>query len=65
MKSLHLDLPDRLFAELEQLVREGLYSNPQEAIGCALRDFLRRHASELAEEHQREDIAWALDEARS
>jgi Arc/MetJ-type ribon-helix-helix transcriptional regulator len=65
MKSLKLELPDRIAAELEQLVRAGFYANSQEAIGYALRDFLRHHAGDLAERHQREDIAWALGEARN
>ena len=65
MKSLELELPDRVAAELEGLVKAGLYSNAQEAVRHALHEFLRRHASALAEKHQREDIAWALREARS
>lgn len=64
MKSLELELPDRVVVELEELVKAGLYPNAQEAVRHALSDFLRRHASALAENHQREDIAWALHEAQ-
>ncbi|MBE7499993.1 MAG: hypothetical protein HS113_06715 [Verrucomicrobiales bacterium] len=64
MKSLEMELPDRMAAELEGLVEAGLYPNPQEAVRHALSEFLRHHASTLAEKHQREDIAWALREAR-
>lgn len=64
MKSLELELPDRVAAELDQLVKAGLYHNTQEAVRDALNEFLRRHAGALAEKHQREDIAWALREAQ-
>jgi Arc/MetJ-type ribon-helix-helix transcriptional regulator len=65
MKSLELELPDRVAAELDELVKAGLYHNAQEAVRHALNEFLRHHASTLAEKHQREDIAWALREAQS
>jgi Arc/MetJ-type ribon-helix-helix transcriptional regulator len=64
MKSLEVELPDRMAAELEGLVKAGLYPNAQEAVRHALGEFLRHHASTLAEMHQREDIAWALREAQ-
>ena len=60
MKSLELELPEQLAARLDELVKAGLYHNPQEAVRHALDEFLRHHASVLAEQHQREDIAWAL-----
>ncbi len=59
MKSLELELPDQVAAELDGMVRAGLYLNTQEAIRQALREWLRQHASAMAEQHQREDIAWA------
>jgi Arc/MetJ-type ribon-helix-helix transcriptional regulator len=65
MKSLELEVPDYIAAELDALVKAGLYPNAQEAVRHALREFLRHHASALAEKHQREDIAWALRETQS
>jgi Arc/MetJ-type ribon-helix-helix transcriptional regulator len=65
VKSLELELPDRLAVELDNLVKAGLYHDAQEAVRHALNEFLRHHASVLNEKHQREDIAWALREARS
>jgi Arc/MetJ-type ribon-helix-helix transcriptional regulator len=64
MKSLELELPDSLASELDQLVKAGFYHNAQEAVRHALNEFLRHHASAIAQKHQREDIAWALGEAR-
>jgi len=60
MKSLELELPDQVAAELDGMVRAGLYLNAQEAIRHALREWMRQHASALAEQHQREDIACAI-----
>ena len=64
MKSLELELPDRVAAELDEMVKAGLYPNAQEAVREALNHFLRHHASALAEKHQCDDIAWALREAQ-
>ena len=63
MKSLELELPDQLAARLDELVKTGLYDNPQEAVRHALNEFLRHHAAALAEQQQREDIAWVLRDA--
>ncbi len=64
MKQVDLELPDQVAAELDELVKAGLYPTAQEAVRHAVNEFLRRHASALAEKHQREDIAWALREAQ-
>jgi Arc/MetJ-type ribon-helix-helix transcriptional regulator len=64
MKSLELELPDRVAAELDDLVKAGFYQTAEEAVRHALNEFLRHHTSAVAEKHQREDIAWALREAQ-
>ena len=64
MKSLELELPDQVAVELDELVRAGFYRDAQEAVCHALKEFLRHHASALTEQHQREDIAWALREVQ-
>jgi hypothetical protein len=46
-------------------MKAGLYHESQEAVRHAVTEFLPHHASALAEKHQREDIAWALREARN
>jgi Arc/MetJ-type ribon-helix-helix transcriptional regulator len=60
MKSLQIELPDKLALELDMLVRQGWFRSEEEAIRFALLEFLRRHRLELLEQFQREDIAWAL-----
>ncbi len=60
MKSLQVELPDKLAEELDLLVRTGWFQDKQEAIRLALVEFVRRHRAELLERFQRDDIAWAL-----
>lgn len=60
MASLQIELPDQLAAALNRLVQSGWFQTEQEIIRMALVEFIRHHQSELAEQFQREDIAWAL-----
>jgi Arc/MetJ-type ribon-helix-helix transcriptional regulator len=60
MKSIQLDLPDELAAQLRVLVQRGWFRNEQEAVRLAVLDFLRQRRPELLERFQREDIEWAL-----
>jgi Arc/MetJ-type ribon-helix-helix transcriptional regulator len=60
MKSIQIELPEKLAHELDMLVRQGWFRSEEEAIRFALLEFLRRHRLELLEQFQREDIAWAL-----
>ncbi len=60
MKSLQIELPDKLAQELDAMVREGWVRNEAEAVRLALLDFVRHHRLELLERYQREDIAWAI-----
>lgn len=60
MKSVQVELPDKLAEELKLLVKAGWFRSEQEAIRLAVVEFVRRHRAELLERFQREDIAWAL-----
>jgi len=60
MKTLALEIPERLVEELESLVRAGWFASEEEAIRLALAEFLQRNKFRLQEEHQLEDIRWAL-----
>ena len=60
MKTLALEVPDRLAQELESLVRAGWFANEAEAVRFALAEFLRKNKLRLQEEHQLEDIRWAV-----
>jgi Arc/MetJ-type ribon-helix-helix transcriptional regulator len=60
MKSIQIELPEKLAHELDMLVQHGWFRSEEEAIRFALLEFLRRHRLELLEQFQRDDIAWAL-----
>jgi len=64
MKSLHVELPDRLAEEVARLVREGWFQSEDELVRTALGEFLRTRQAELQERFQHEDIAWAVAEAK-
>lgn len=60
MKSIHIELPDKLIQELDAMVKAGWFSNESEVVRLAVLEFVRRHRLELLERFQREDIDWAL-----
>lgn len=62
MKSLQVELPEKLAGELDALVGAGWFHSEGEVVRAALVEFVRRHRCELLEKHQREDIAWALQQ---
>jgi len=65
MKSVRLELPDKLAEELNRLVKAGWFRDEEEAIRLAVAEFLRQHRPELLEQFQREDIKWALGQDRA
>jgi Arc/MetJ-type ribon-helix-helix transcriptional regulator len=60
MKTIEVELPDRVTMELEMLVKDGWFADEAEIIRVALLEFVRRNRFALMERFQREDIAWAL-----
>lgn len=64
MKSLQIELPDKLAAELDALVQSGWFRSQDELVRLALVEFVRRHWLELLERFQQEDIAWALQQKK-
>jgi Arc/MetJ-type ribon-helix-helix transcriptional regulator len=60
MKTLEIELPDALAAQVERLVSDGWFASEDEIGRLALVEFVGRHRLELQEEFQREDVAWAL-----
>jgi Arc/MetJ-type ribon-helix-helix transcriptional regulator len=60
MKVIQVELPDKITAELESLVKDGWFTDETEIIRLAVMDFMRRDRLTLQEQFQREDIAWAL-----
>ena len=65
MKMLEVDLPERLTAELDALVKDGWFVDEAEIVRTALWEFVRRNRFALTEHFQREDIAWALQQHRN
>ncbi len=59
MKSIQVELPEKVAQEIDAMVQEGWFKNEAEAVRLALLEFVRRHHLELLERFQREDIAWA------
>ena len=64
MKSIHVDLPEKVAAELSRLVETGWFHDEGEAVRVALMEFLGHHSAELQERFQHEDIEWALRETQ-
>jgi Arc/MetJ-type ribon-helix-helix transcriptional regulator len=62
MKVVHVELPDKMVAELDALVKSGWFVDEAEIVRQALADFVERRGFALSEQFQREDIAWALRE---
>lgn len=64
MKTIEVDLPERLTEELDVLVKDGWFADESEIVRTALWEFVRRNRFALTEHFQREDIAWALQQHR-
>ena len=60
MKSLQIELPEKLAQELDTMVKAGWFHNESEIMRLALFEFIQHSHFELLEQFQREDIAWAL-----
>jgi Arc/MetJ-type ribon-helix-helix transcriptional regulator len=60
MKTIQLELPDSLAAEIETYVKTGWFSSEPEVIRAALIDFVRRNRVDQLERFMRDDIEWAL-----
>ena len=60
MKVVHVEIPDKLAAEIEAYVRAGWFGSEAEVIRAAVADFVRRRRIELLERFMRDDIEWAL-----
>lgn len=64
MKSIEVQLPERLTAELDELVKDGWFADESELVRTALWEFVRRNHFALTEQFQRADITWALQQHR-
>lgn len=60
MKTINVDIPEKLGAEIEKYIKGGWFSNEAELMREALREFIRHHQVRLMEQFMEEDIEWAL-----
>lgn len=63
MKTLSIDLPEKLAAEIDAYVKAGLFKSEPEVVLAAMSEFVRRNRVELMERFARDDIEWAKKEA--
>jgi len=59
MKTIKVDIPEKLAIEVENYVKKGWFSNEGEVMRVALQEFIHTHHLKLMEQFMREDIEWA------
>ncbi len=64
MKTMTLELPEALADDVDNAVKAGWFTDPQEAVRQALREFLNSRRLQLQEQQQLEDIDWARRAAK-
>jgi Arc/MetJ-type ribon-helix-helix transcriptional regulator len=62
MKTIQVELPDKLVAEIEALVKTGWFGSEPELVRAAVLEFVRRNRADVLEGFLREDIRWALSQ---
>ena len=60
MKTIHVDIPEKLGQEIEKYIRGGWFNSEEELMREALREFIRHRRPLLAEKFMEEDIEWAV-----
>lgn len=63
MKTLSVNIPDNLAAQINDYVKAGIFSSEPDVILAAMSEFVRRNRIDLMERFAREDIEWAQKEA--
>jgi Arc/MetJ-type ribon-helix-helix transcriptional regulator len=62
VKTIAVELPDRVTEEIDLLVQNGWFADEAEIMRMALWEFVHRNRFALMEQFQRADIAWALQQ---
>jgi len=60
MKTLQAELPDKLYEQLNILVKNGWFNDEKSVITEAVRRFLETHKPDLLEKYIGEDVEWGL-----
>ncbi len=63
MKTLSVNIPDNLAAQINDYVKAGFFSSEPDVILAAMSEFVRRNRIDLMERFARQDIEWAKKEA--
>ena len=63
MKTLSVNIPDNLAAQINDYVKAGIFSSEPDVILAAMSEFVRRNRIDLMERFARQDIEWAKKEA--
>lgn len=65
MKTVQVELNDKLAERLDALLQDGFFNTEEEALRFALIKLIESREPMLAEHFQREDIAWAIKQKRA
>ncbi len=60
MKTIQAELPEKLYQEIQALIRGGWFPNEGELLREALRRYLDAHRPDLMEPFIRADAEWGL-----
>lgn len=63
MKTLSINIPDNLAAQINGYVKAGFFLSEPDVILAAMSEFVRRNRVDMMERFAREDIEWAKKEA--
>ena len=58
--AIHAEIPDQLWLQVQNLVRQGWASSMEEVVNESLRRYLESHQDVLAESMIDDDIEWGL-----
>lgn len=62
MKTIQIELPDKVDTGLDAMVQAGWFRSKDEVVRQALLEFVRRNQLQVQERFQQEDIEWALQQ---
>lgn len=65
MKTIQIELNDKLAEQLAEVLRQGWFRDEGEAVRFAIIEFLETRKPALIEHFQREDIDWALKQRKA
>ena len=60
MKTVQMELPERLYKNAVVLVKDGWFRDEKEVFSEAIRRFLDSHRPELMEKFILDDVEWGL-----